>query len=98
MVEVRWTPRALDDLEAIAEFIAIDSPHFAQLFATDVFAAAERLAYFPASGGVVPETDDPAVREIVFGSYRIVYRCAEERVDIVLVHHGARLLDPTKFN
>jgi len=47
MAEVRWTPQAADDLEAITDFIAQDSPHYASLFALDAVKAAERL---PANG------------------------------------------------
>jgi len=36
MAEVRWTPQAADDLDAIAEFIAHDSPHYASIFVLDV--------------------------------------------------------------
>jgi len=32
MAEVRWTPQAADDLDAIAEFISQDSPHYSSLF------------------------------------------------------------------
>ena len=35
MVELRWTPQAADDLEAITNFIAADSPHYASLFAIE---------------------------------------------------------------
>jgi plasmid stabilization system protein ParE len=31
VTEVRWTPQGADDLEAIYDFIARDSPHYAQL-------------------------------------------------------------------
>ncbi len=39
MAEVRWTSQAADDLEAIADFIAADSPQYARLFAMDATAA-----------------------------------------------------------
>ena len=55
MVEIRWTEQAADDLEAIAEFIAIDSPHYASIFCIDVLAAVERLNVFPDRGRIVPE-------------------------------------------
>jgi toxin ParE1/3/4 len=67
MAEIRWTLQAADDLEAIAEFIAVDSPQYAQLFALDVIRAIERLATFPRSGRVIPEIGNPAVREIILG-------------------------------
>jgi plasmid stabilization system protein ParE len=97
MAEVRWTPQAADDLEAVADFIATDSPYYARLFTMDVLAAVERLADFPNSGRVVPELKDPAIREILFGSYRIVYRVKGDVVELLTVYHGARLLDPSRL-
>jgi plasmid stabilization system protein ParE len=43
MAEVRWTPQAADDLDAIAEFISQDSPHYSNLFVLDVLCAVDRL-------------------------------------------------------
>jgi toxin ParE1/3/4 len=97
MAEVRWTPQAADDLEAITNFIAADSPQYARLFAMDVLVAVERLADFPKSGRVVPELKDPAIREILFGSYRIVYGVKGDLVEVLTVYHGARLLDPSRL-
>ncbi len=97
MAEVKWTPQAAGDLEAITQFIAADSPHYASLFAMDVLAAVERLMAFPYSGRIVPEVNNPAIREIIFGSYRIVYRVKDGVVEILTVYHGARLLDPSRL-
>jgi addiction module RelE/StbE family toxin len=95
MAEVRWTPQAGDDLDAIADFISEDSPHYASLFVIDVLAAVERLESFPRSGRIVPEANDPILREIILGDYRIVYRVKPEIVEILTIYHGARLLDPS---
>jgi toxin ParE1/3/4 len=97
MAEIRWTPQAADDLEAITEFIAEDSPHYASLFAVDVLAAVERLGAFPQIGRVVPEKGDPAIREIILGDYRIVYRLRDQFAEVLTVYHGARLLDPSRL-
>jgi toxin ParE1/3/4 len=97
MVEVRWTPQAADDLDAIAEFISQDSPHYSSLLVLDVLCAVDRLIQFPKSGRVVPEIDDPLVREIILGSYRIIYRVRKNLVEILTVFHGSRLLDPSKL-
>jgi plasmid stabilization system protein ParE len=94
MVEVRWTFQALNDLEAIAKFIAADSPHYASLFTIDVLAAVKHLASFPNSGKLLREINDPSIREILFGSYRIIYRVNVDLVEILTVYHAARLLDP----
>jgi len=97
MAQVRWTPQAAGDLDAIAEFIAADSPHYAALFVIRVLETAERLGEFPSSGRVVPEIGDAAVREIILGNYRLVYRLRGETAEILTVYHGARLLDPERL-
>jgi len=97
MVELRWTPQAADDLEAITNFIAADSPHYASLFAIDILASVERLQVFPRSGRIVPKLHAPNIREIILGNYRIVYRIRGDTVEILTVWHGARLLDPSRL-
>ncbi|MBX9657643.1 MAG: type II toxin-antitoxin system RelE/ParE family toxin [Nitrospiraceae bacterium] len=47
---------------------------------------------FPQSGRIVPEVNDPAVREVIHGNYRIVYRLIHDQIHILTVHHTARLL------
>ncbi|MEH2412091.1 type II toxin-antitoxin system RelE/ParE family toxin [Nostoc sp.] len=73
MARVSWTSQALNDLEAIGDFIARDAPNFAQAFVNRVFQSVERLEQFPCSGRVVPEIAQEDIREIIFGNYRIVY-------------------------
>ena len=97
MAEVRWAPEAADDLEAIAELISEDSPHYASLFVMDVLAAVERAASFPHPGRVVPETRDPTLRKTILGNYRIIYRVRQDVVEVLTVYHGARLLDPSRL-
>ena len=57
MARLRWTPQALDDIEAICKFIARDSDQFAHLFANKVFEKAKTLEAFPNAGRVVPESN-----------------------------------------
>lgn len=97
MVEVRWTSQALDDLEAICLFIARDAPQVAAVFANRAFQATDRLANYPLSGRVVPELEIENIREIIVGNYRLIYRIQEDEVQIVTVHHGARLLHANKI-
>ena len=55
MIEIRWTLQAADDLQAIYDFIARDSPHYAQLTVEDILAAIDRLEQVPLMGRHVPE-------------------------------------------
>jgi plasmid stabilization system protein ParE len=42
MAKIKWTLQALEDIEAIANFIARDSTHYAGMFTVKVFDAVER--------------------------------------------------------
>jgi toxin ParE1/3/4 len=46
------------------------------------------------SGHAVPEYQDPAIRQVLEGNYRIIYRVGEEGVEILAVIHAARQLPP----
>jgi len=97
MAQVRWTLQALDDLEAICLFIARDAPHVAAVIADRAFRATDRLVQHPRLGRIVPELGLETIREIILGNYRVIYRIREEEIQIVTVHHGARLLDAGKI-
>ena len=92
MKRVIWTRQAIEDIEAITAYVGRDSPRYAALLADRLVAAVEQVGQFPESGRIVPEIGDEALREIVHGNYRIVYRLGSETVEIITVHHGARLL------
>ena len=64
----------------------------------DVLTAVERLERFPESGRIVPEKNDPKVREIILGNYRIVYRRRVDVAELLTIHHGARLIDPSQLD
>lgn len=92
MRAIVWTRRAIQDVHGIREFIAQDSPHYAKLVAQRIVTAVERLQTLPESGRIVPELQQPNVREIIHQPYRIVYRLVENEVHILAVHHAARIL------
>ncbi|PKB64123.1 MAG: plasmid stabilization protein [SAR202 cluster bacterium Io17-Chloro-G2] len=85
----------MDDTRFIRDFIARDSPRYAALVAQQLVGAVERLETLPRSGRVVPEFRDDRLREIISGSYRIVYQLLDDTVEVLTVHHGARIfIDP----
>lgn len=67
------TPQAQRDLEGIVAFIRQDSPFRAISFGDALVDTALSLGQFPEMGRIVPELEDPEVREITHGSYRIIY-------------------------
>ena len=90
MIELTWSPQAVQDLQAIRAFIAQDSPAYAQLTLQRIAANVERLRRFPDSGRVVPERQSPRLREIVVGNYRVVYRRGNDSIEIAMVFHGSK--------
>lgn len=88
--EVVWTPGARTDLDEIIAYIARDSPSAALAFLEKSLQAAESLATLSERGRVVPELNDPRVRELFIKSYRLLYEIQEYEVHVLGVLHGAR--------
>ena len=59
-----WSPRALEDLETIAQYIAVDSGAYAAAVVTTILRTARRLSQFPFSGRIVPEFADNHIRQL----------------------------------
>ena len=92
-LEVRWSPEATEDLEAIADYIARDSEYYAQAVVTELLSVSRSVGEFPIIGRMVPEIGDENIRERFVYSYRLVYRVESARILIVAVIHGTRLLE-----
>jgi len=89
-----WSEVALDDIDALAEYIARDSVFYAQQMVAKVMASADTLITQPTRGRVVPELNDTSIRELFVYSYRVLYEIYknEREVHILAVLHGKRLL------
>jgi toxin ParE1/3/4 len=93
MVKINWTNFALQDLLEIAEFISKDSHRYAQMTVKYLFESPSILKTHPKAGRIVPEFNDEHLRELIRGSYRLVYRIVDKnRIDILTIHHSARLI------
>lgn len=93
MVRIEWSSTAENDLNEIIDYIAQDSLEYALSFYEEVRKKVKNLEKFPNLGKKVVIFDDPDVREMILRNYRIVYRIFEEKVQIVRVIHGSRILD-----
>ena len=90
MVEIIWTKQASEELELIFNYIKKDSYFYAESFVENILQSIETLEKFPKIGRIVPEIDDPDVREIIYTKYRIMYRINEDHVEILSIIHGSR--------
>jgi len=91
--KVSWSPEAIEDLEAIAEYIARDSEYYARAVVTETLVVSRKTSEFPLTGRIVPEIGDRSIRERFVYSYRLIYRIEPKRILIVAVIHGKRLLE-----
>jgi addiction module RelE/StbE family toxin len=91
VTRILWSPQALGDLESIRDYIARDSPRYAELVLQRLVAAVDRLEAFPESGRVVPERNADDLREIIVRPYRLVYRLRPGVAEIVTVFRASRL-------
>jgi len=92
MAEVIWTEPALQELDAIAEYIALDNPAAATRLVEEVFDKTDRLEDFPQSGRIPPELPNSVYREVVAPPCRIFYREDEKRVLVLYVMREERQL------
>ena len=89
---VIWPEPAIPDLRHIHDYIAEDSPPYAKKVASDLVARTEALGRMPRMGRVVPELNDPDVRELTEYSYRIIYEVRGQDIAVLAVIHSRRLL------
>jgi toxin ParE1/3/4 len=87
---VRWTEPAWRQLEAAADFIALDSPRYAAILVNQARTAARTLKDFPRRGRVVPEERNEYIRELFVQSHRLIYRIVDNEVQILAFVHFAR--------
>ncbi len=90
--KVILTPQSQEDLRGIVSFIARHNPARAKSFGNELIDRALTLAELPERGRIVPEISVSTVREIIHGSYRIIYEMFREQnaVYVLRFWHGAR--------
>jgi toxin ParE1/3/4 len=89
-MRVHWTDTAEKHLDAIHAYIALDSPEYAKRMVDRITGRSQQIADFPFSGRKVPEYNLEKIREVIEGSYRIIYHIKPDQIDVLAVIHGAR--------
>ena len=91
-MRVHWTNTAVEHLQAIYDYIAKDSPVYAQHMVDKLTKRSEQISSFPLSGRIVPEYEAEVIRELIEKPYRVIYRIKPEQIDVLAVVHGAQLI------
>lgn len=92
MAQVIWTEPALSDLNAIAEYIALDKPSAASNLVQKVFSCTDQLEQFSELGRKPPEFKKSRYLEIIVNPCRIFYRIEGDKVYILYVMRSERKL------
>ena len=92
MVEIVWSEPALSDLDAIADYIALENPAAAAELVKRIFDHIEQLAEHPESGSRPQELGRSRYRQIVEPPCRVFYRHDGRKVFILHVMRTERLL------
>lgn len=66
MGEIKWTEKASSHLQAIHDYIAIDSKTYASRFMKSLVKATIKLGKMPLCGRIVPELESYGFREVIF--------------------------------
>ncbi len=78
------------DLEAIADYIAMDDPRRAVSFISEIRESCFGLAYMPSRFPLVARYAASGVRRRNHGKYLIFFRVEGEHVIVLHILHGAR--------
>jgi len=66
-MNVNWSKTSIGHLADIHDFIARDSPQYALRMIDRITARSTQIADFPNSGQMVPEYENPSIREVIEG-------------------------------
>lgn len=93
-VRLILAPDVVRDLSDIHAHIERASPASAPAVVERILAAARRLPEMPTASAIVPEFDDPTLRQVRVYDYRIIYRLLQDAIRVLMVVHGARDIGP----
>ena len=92
-MHVIWKPQAEKDLEAIEDYFLQVAPDYAEIIVDEIKTRVQQVEEFPRIGRMVPDMYDPAIREVLYRNYRIVYYVPEsetDHIEILTVFHSSK--------
>ncbi len=91
-MKILWTDAAVAQLEAIHDYVAQTSPEYARRIIDRLTKRSIQISAFPFSGPMVREYELNEVREVIEGSYRIIYLIKEDedQIEVLTVIHSSR--------
>ena len=83
---------AEEDLESIKNYISKDSIYYANKTVNEIINKTEYLLMFPYMGRKIPEYNNVNLRELIYKSYRILYKINSNIYILNVFHHSRDIL------
>lgn len=82
--------KAHKQIQEIFKFISQDSVYYAEKTKEEIYKKINMLEFMPYIGRKIPEYNRADMREIIYKSYRIMYKILEikQEIHIQIIHHG----------
>ena len=98
-MKVVWSESSEFDLDDLYDYIAKDSPIYAEQFIDRILEEVGKVALSPRIGRIVPETQRDDIRERILQSQRIIYMIDDvnEVVSVLALIHVRRNIDGTEY-
>jgi plasmid stabilization system protein ParE len=89
MIEVKYSPESLVDLQQVVEFVEAKNPYAARRIAIDLQEGVSKLKQFPQIGLPVIKAPDPkTIRDLYVSDYTVRYLITDESIYILRVWHN----------
>lgn len=89
MIEVKYSPESIKDLQRVVEFVESKNPYAARRIAIDLQEGVSRLKQFPLIGLPVVKAPDPEkTRDLYVGNYTVRYLIDGNKLYILRVWHN----------
>jgi plasmid stabilization system protein ParE len=101
LLAIRWSAGAVEDLEAILDWLDSTAGGESALFERDLLATVEPLGRYPLMGRVPRDLDWQRagfhdLRELLVGEHRVGYVVEARFVEVVYLVHGRRRFPPVR--
>ena len=93
MVNIKLELDAREDMRQIEEYISKDSVYYANKTIEGIVEKTKYLSMFPYMGRKIPEFNNTNFRELIYKSYRILYRVNYNVYILKIFHHSRDILN-----
>ena len=93
MKNIIFKQDAQGEIKQIKEYISRDSVYYANKTANEIVDKTEYLTMFPYMGRKIPEYNMENLRELIYKSYRILYKVNSNIYILNIFHHSRDILN-----